>query len=266
MSVFSAMPAGLGDHLLVGEVEEVDHPRRLDGDLAQRLGGADRLRLEEVSGVSQAAPRSRRRLVGPQSIDRHQPEVAAVEAREPRLTCCLEPSCSIDRRRAPAPPRSCSRARRRSPPHWSPMIARRRRSRSDRRRALARLAADHGLDQPIGCRSEPACSARPERGVRAADRVYARSARAPRAAPSLRRWRRERCRCRGVRKALRSPGRPAGLAWRRLGVIVARRHRIASRTRGSSRLHRPADSAPVARRVSRSSPGGLERSERVSGS
>ena len=48
----------LGDHLLVREVEEVDHPRRLDGDLAQRLGRADRLRLEEVSGVSQAAPRS----------------------------------------------------------------------------------------------------------------------------------------------------------------------------------------------------------------
>ena len=53
----SAMSAGLGDHLLVREVEEVDHPRGLDGDLAQRLGGADRLRLEEVSGVSQAAPR-----------------------------------------------------------------------------------------------------------------------------------------------------------------------------------------------------------------
>ena len=47
----------LGDHLLVREVEEVDHPRRLDGDLAQRLGGADRQRLEEVSGVSQAAPK-----------------------------------------------------------------------------------------------------------------------------------------------------------------------------------------------------------------
>ena len=47
----------LFDHLLVGEVEEVDHPRGLDRDLAQRLGGADRLRLEEVSGVSHAAPR-----------------------------------------------------------------------------------------------------------------------------------------------------------------------------------------------------------------
>src|SRR6188474_746995 len=47
----------LGDHLLVGEVQEVDHPRGLDGDLTQRLGGADRLRLEEVSGVSHAAPR-----------------------------------------------------------------------------------------------------------------------------------------------------------------------------------------------------------------
>ena len=42
----------LFDHLLVREVEEVDHPRRLDGDLAQRLGGADRQGLEEISGVS----------------------------------------------------------------------------------------------------------------------------------------------------------------------------------------------------------------------
>jgi hypothetical protein len=48
---------GLFDHLLVGEVEEVDHSRGLDGDLAQWLGGTDRLRLEEVSGVSHAAPR-----------------------------------------------------------------------------------------------------------------------------------------------------------------------------------------------------------------
>jgi hypothetical protein len=36
----------------------VDHPRRLDGDLAQRLGGSHGKRLEEVSGVSQVAPRS----------------------------------------------------------------------------------------------------------------------------------------------------------------------------------------------------------------
>ena len=47
----------LGDHLLVGEVEEVDHPRRLDRNLAQRLRRSDRLRVEEVSGVSQGAPR-----------------------------------------------------------------------------------------------------------------------------------------------------------------------------------------------------------------
>ena len=49
--------ARLGDHLLVREVEEVDHPRGLDGDLAQRLGGADRLGQEEVAWVSQGAPR-----------------------------------------------------------------------------------------------------------------------------------------------------------------------------------------------------------------
>ena len=46
----------LGDHLLVGEVEEVDHPRGLDRDLAQRLRCADRQRVKEVSGVSQGAP------------------------------------------------------------------------------------------------------------------------------------------------------------------------------------------------------------------
>jgi hypothetical protein len=42
----------LGDHLLVGEVEEVDHPRGRDRDLAQRLGGADGKGLEEGTGVA----------------------------------------------------------------------------------------------------------------------------------------------------------------------------------------------------------------------
>ena len=43
----------LGDHLLVGEVQEVDHPGGFEGDLASRLGGADGEGLEEVSGVAQ---------------------------------------------------------------------------------------------------------------------------------------------------------------------------------------------------------------------
>ena len=43
---------GLGDHLLVREVEEVDHPRGREGDLAERLRGADGERLEEVTGVA----------------------------------------------------------------------------------------------------------------------------------------------------------------------------------------------------------------------
>jgi hypothetical protein len=43
----------LGDHLLVGEVEEVDHPRGLERDLARRLGRVDGEWLEEVSGVAQ---------------------------------------------------------------------------------------------------------------------------------------------------------------------------------------------------------------------
>ncbi len=43
----------LGDHLLVGEVEEVDHPGGLEWDLAHRLGGVDGEGLEEVAGVSQ---------------------------------------------------------------------------------------------------------------------------------------------------------------------------------------------------------------------
>ena len=42
----------LGGHLLVREVEEMDHPRGLEGDLAERLGGVDRERLEEVTWVS----------------------------------------------------------------------------------------------------------------------------------------------------------------------------------------------------------------------
>ena len=50
--------AGRGDlgrlrrHLLVREVEEVDHPLRLDGDLAGRLRCVDRERLEELSWMS----------------------------------------------------------------------------------------------------------------------------------------------------------------------------------------------------------------------
>ena len=42
----------LGDHLLVGEVQEVDHPRRLERDLEDRVGGADGQRLSEIAGVS----------------------------------------------------------------------------------------------------------------------------------------------------------------------------------------------------------------------
>ena len=43
----------LRDHLLVREVQEVDHPGGLEGDLARRLGGVDREGLEEVAGVAQ---------------------------------------------------------------------------------------------------------------------------------------------------------------------------------------------------------------------
>jgi hypothetical protein len=42
----------LGAHLLVGCVEEVDHPRRLEWDLAGWLGRVDCKRLEEIPGVS----------------------------------------------------------------------------------------------------------------------------------------------------------------------------------------------------------------------
>jgi hypothetical protein len=42
----------LRGHLLVREVEEVDHPRGLERDLPERLGRAHGQRLEEVTGVS----------------------------------------------------------------------------------------------------------------------------------------------------------------------------------------------------------------------
>ena len=48
----------LRHHLLVREVEEVDHPRRLDRDLPQRLRRADGEGLEEVSWVAHAATES----------------------------------------------------------------------------------------------------------------------------------------------------------------------------------------------------------------
>src|SRR6185312_2829557 len=45
----------LRDHLLVGEVQEMDHPRGLERDLQDRRGGADRERLSEVTRVSQSS-------------------------------------------------------------------------------------------------------------------------------------------------------------------------------------------------------------------
>jgi hypothetical protein len=42
----------LGGHLRVARVEEVNHPRRAEGDLARRSRGADRLDLEEVFGAT----------------------------------------------------------------------------------------------------------------------------------------------------------------------------------------------------------------------
>ena len=42
----------LADHLLVGEVEEVDHPAGPDGDLPERFGGADGERCQEGTGVA----------------------------------------------------------------------------------------------------------------------------------------------------------------------------------------------------------------------
>ena len=53
MSTVGAMSGDLRDHLRVGEVEEVDHPGGLEGDLPRGLGGADREGLEEVAGVAQ---------------------------------------------------------------------------------------------------------------------------------------------------------------------------------------------------------------------
>ena len=50
----------LGHHLGVGGREEVDHPRRAHRDLAERLGGADGERSEEVLGVAHRRdPRTR---------------------------------------------------------------------------------------------------------------------------------------------------------------------------------------------------------------
>ena len=45
----------LGQHLRIGRIEEVDHARRLDRNLAHRLGGADGEGLEEISRASHPA-------------------------------------------------------------------------------------------------------------------------------------------------------------------------------------------------------------------
>ena len=53
-STVGAMSGTLASHLRVGRRQEVDHPRRPERDLAQRLGGADRQRAEEVLRGSHA--------------------------------------------------------------------------------------------------------------------------------------------------------------------------------------------------------------------
>ena len=53
MSTFGAMSGAFATIFSVREVQEVDHPRWLEGDLARRLGGVDREGLEEVAGVAQ---------------------------------------------------------------------------------------------------------------------------------------------------------------------------------------------------------------------
>ena len=59
------------DHFRVREVDEVDHPGRLERDLPRGLGGVDREGLEEVAGVAQGGspgvgwgPNGTRRTVG----------------------------------------------------------------------------------------------------------------------------------------------------------------------------------------------------------
>jgi len=47
--------ADLGRHLGVARVEEVDHPRRADGDLGDGRGRPDRERLEEISWATHHA-------------------------------------------------------------------------------------------------------------------------------------------------------------------------------------------------------------------
>ena len=54
----------LGRHLLVRRVEEVDGPARSGRDLAERLGGADRERAEEVLGAAVRAWAERTAAVG----------------------------------------------------------------------------------------------------------------------------------------------------------------------------------------------------------
>jgi hypothetical protein len=46
----------LGDHLLVREVQEVDHPGRRERDLGERFGRPDGEGLEEVTGIAHEAP------------------------------------------------------------------------------------------------------------------------------------------------------------------------------------------------------------------
>ena len=62
----------LGAHLLVGRVEEMDHPRGLEGDLVRRFRRPDRQRLEEVSWVSHEGNAIWTRMAGaPRIASRH---------------------------------------------------------------------------------------------------------------------------------------------------------------------------------------------------
>ena len=55
-STVGARSGSFADHLRVRRREEVDHPRRPERDLADRVGGADGQRAEEVLGGAHAPP------------------------------------------------------------------------------------------------------------------------------------------------------------------------------------------------------------------
>ena len=282
MSAFGRDVGGLGDHLLVGEVQEVDHPRGPERDLGRRCGRPDGQRLEEVAGVAHV----RDDIDSPVNVQRWYSLRACAESCSPRSSSLSpSPAAAQAHRVRCAPPvrRPAAQVRYAVPAlaHGSALtaVAARATARPDRSRSRARSGS---TTSPSRCRAisraarswrsvavvnrrprgsqapdlapDPARRRRPSRSMRAP--VVSRGAERARAALRPGRPRRAvlgRAGRRGdLRFALRGGSAPPGVRRAAATIVQAlgRRVRTARSTRPSARRSRRRCSRCLRRRRS----------------